>query len=367
MSSWNFLQIQRDVCTLMRIMRSLAIGLRYCVLCFVLCFGGAILSCDAQATPHKAAAQALFDFHSDFWINLHHFLYLEALSQTPQKSSHPTVVSQPDVAVLKTLSQEERASWDAAVAYYATSMIQHDLLFDQNMGIIKDELEDAEGSPDLAKANIPADLKVLLLKVAPIYRAHWWKSHDEQNQQWIAQTQLLVQRYGQTLKDSLVRIYESPWPGDPVRVDATIFASQFGVYTTNWPTRPTISTTDPANQGVAALEVVFHETSHGMMEKVMDAMRTAETNVNAKRPDGAFHSGTLWHAVLFYTAGELVAEQIPGYVPYADKNGLWVRAWSGPDQGLIEKDWKPHMQGETLLSTAIAHLVNDVAATPPHP
>ena len=38
----------------------------------------------------------------------------------------------------------------------------------------------------------------------------------------------------------------------------------------------------------------------------------------------------LWHEVLFYTSGELVAKRIPGYVPYAEKNGLWARAWPGP-------------------------------------
>ena len=31
----------------------------------------------------------------------------------------------------------------------------------------------------------------------------------------------------------------------------------------------------------------------------------------------------LWHAVLFYTSGELVAGLVPGYTSYADKNGLW--------------------------------------------
>jgi hypothetical protein len=122
-----------------------------------------------------------------------------------------------------------------------------------------------------------------------------------------------------------------------------------------------MASTDAANQGAAALETLFHETSHGMIRRVAEAMRTAETNPKANASSGPPRSAPLWHAVLFYTAGELVAQRIPGYVPYADKNGLWVRAWPDPDRALIEQDWKPHMNGDAPLSGAIAKLVSDVA------
>jgi hypothetical protein len=99
-----------------------------------------------------------------------------------------------------------------------------------------------------------------------------------------------------------------------------------------------------------------------MMDKVMDAMQSAETSLNARRSGTAFHAGSLWHAVLFYTAGELVAEQIPGYTPYAEKNGLWDRVWRSPDRSLIEQDWKPHMGGAVTLQQALTKLVSDRAS-----
>jgi hypothetical protein len=336
---------------------------RCLLFCLALCLSVNAATCLAQPHSPKDESQALFDFHSGFWINLHHFLYLEALSEKPQRGPHPAIVNKADAETLNRLSEEERATWNAAVSYYASAVIQHDLLFDQSMGVIKNQLEDAEASPDLANADIPAALKAVLLKAAPIYRKYWWTRHDTQNRKWIAQLEPLVGKYGEGLKNSLIKIYEAPWPGHPVRVDAAVYAGQFGAYTTDEPTRPTISTTDPANQGTAALEIIFHETSHGMMDKVMDAMRVAEENVNIHGEYKTFHTGTLWHAVLFYTAGELVAEQIPGYVPYADKNGLWVRAWPDPDRSLIEQDWKPHMTGAVGLQTALTKLVDDLAAT----
>ncbi len=56
-----------------------------------------------------------------------------------------------------------------------------------------------------------------------------------------------------------------------------------------------------------------------------------------------------------------MAEQIRGYTSYADKNGLWTRAWPGPDRSLIEQDWKPHIDGAVPLPVALAKLVDDLA------
>lgn len=324
------------------------------------------LVCSAQSTGSKNTTPPLFDFHSSFWINLHHFLYLEALSRGPQKGSHPAVVTDEDAAALGSLSAQERSAWNEAVDYYANSLISRDLLFDRDMRIIKNEIEDTEDSADLPQLDILADLRAVLQKAAPIYRKHFWKSHDQENRHWMAQLQPLVEKFGEKLKNSLVEIYGEPWPDQPVRVDVTIYAGQFGAYTTNDPTRPTISSRDPTNQGIAALEVVFHETSHGMIEKVADAISAAEADVNAHNPKETFRAGKLWHAVLFYTAGELVAEQIPGYIAYADKNGLWTRAWPGPTRSLIEQDWKPHFNGSATRSAAIDKLVSDLAMAQSH-
>lgn len=318
-------------------------------------------SARAASSGESQQSQALFDFHSGFWVNLHHFLYAEA---SAQKGPHAAIPNEADAQILNSLSPQQLLVWNACVSYYADSMIQHDLLFEQDLRVIKDQLENAEASPDLADAKIPAALQAVLLKAAPIYRMVWWKHHDARNRQWIAQLRPLIGKYGESLKGSLVNIYGAPWPGHPVRVDAVAYANWAGAYTTIEPTRPTISTTDPDNQGTAALEILFHETSHGMIDNVRNAFATAEANLNARRPSRAFNSGTLWHAVLFYTAGDLVADRFTGYIPYADKKGLWVRAWPDPDRSLIEQDWKPHMNGAVDLSQAVTKLVEDLAIAP---
>ena len=120
-------------------------------------------------------------------------------------------------------------------------------------------MEEAETSPDLTNAGIPVELRSILLTAAPIYKKHWWKTHDAQDQVWIAQLNPLVKEHGAKICNDLVRIYEEPWPQHPVRVDAVAYANWAGAYTTLEPTRPTISTTDATNQGTA---------SHGMINKV---------------------------------------------------------------------------------------------------
>jgi hypothetical protein len=305
----------------------------------------------------------MFEFHSGFWINLHHFLYREAIASAPQKGSRPLPLLGADADELKALSADEKADWDKAVAYYRDSLIQRDLLFDAGMESIKNKLEDSETSPDLASTSIVEELKGLLVKVAPIYRRHWWPRQDEQNRQWISELQALIDQHGDAIRSSLVRIYDVPWPEQTVRVDIVAYANWAGAYTSLEPTRPTISSTDPTNQGAAALEIVFHETSHGMIDKVMDAINRAERAADAASKSGPIHlPRDLWHQVLFYTSGELVVRRIPGYVPYADKNGLWIRTWSGPDRTLIERYWKPHMDGSVGLQQSLTGIVDDLAA-----
>ena len=181
--------------------------------------------------------------------------------------------------------------------------------------------------------------------------------HDRKNRAWIEQIRPLVAQYGDSLKNSLAKIYETPWPTEPIRVDTVMYADWAGAYTTVNPTRVTISTNEPAEAG--ALEMIFHESSHGMMDKVEDAIDTA-----AKAQNPPFQPGSLWHAVLFYTAGALVAKQIPGYVPLADRIGLWKRAWPDPARALMEQDWGAHMDGKTGLEPALTKLVADLASQP---
>jgi hypothetical protein len=63
----------------------------------------------------------------------------------------------------------------------------------------------------------------------------------------------------------------------------------------------------------------------------------------------------------FYTVGAALADAVRRrdgivYVPYADKVGLSTGYWA-PFQPLIERDWKPWLQGKESMEEAIQHMV----------
>jgi hypothetical protein len=302
----------------------------------------AIFLCAPGSYGHAATPTPIFEFHSGFWMNLHHFLYklAQSISAEPTIGEDLTVKAGPE--------------WDAAVLYYKQKMISRDLLFDNGMSEIKFALEDQENEKMLKPAGqLTPELISILEKAAPAYREHWWKAHDAANHQWIQAVSVLLNKYGETLVHELSDAYKTRWPDDTIRVDVTNYANWSGAYTTIDPTRITISAGDRANYERAALEIVFHEASHGIAAKLMNviAEECAKQKVQLPRRD-------LWHAVLFYTTGEIVRRHFPGYVPYGYK-GLWDRAWPMYIKA-FEQDWLPYVNGKVSFEAAVTTLVHDV-------
>jgi hypothetical protein len=181
----------------------------------------------SQTNP--LVANSIFEFHSGFWINLHHFLY----DQTREPRSRSPAENQ---------SAIEGSDWSDSLAFYKNSLVSRDLFFDGGMIAIKNSLEDQEDAISLIPTTgLPDSLVSILEKAAPVYRAELWAEQDHVNRQWIDGVSPLVDRYGAQLRRELATIYQRPWPAAPIHVDVTNFASWAGAYTTNNPTRITIS------------------------------------------------------------------------------------------------------------------------------
>lgn len=335
----------------------------------------------------------VFEFHSGFWINLHHFLYQQARlrKSTPQDVPRPASqaegsgAKEPATSANSTSlmpssgsgqvptdarTEEERQSWAAALAYYAGNLAGHDLLVNGDMVQIKNRLAELETCPDLSGRSSPqcvsglrAELIAALEGAAPVYRARLWAEHDRANRSWIASVSPLVGQMGGWLARQLATVYQADWPAGPLRVDVTFYAGPFGAYTSLDPVHLTISSTDPRNQGPAALEVLFHEASHALAGAVRDAI------VRECRQRGKPIPRHLWHALLFYTIGEIVKRALGkdlgvpdaaargNYTPYAYKFGLYARGWQNY-QRLLERYWQPYLDGKADFHSAVARLVS---------
>jgi hypothetical protein len=303
----------------------------------------------------------VFELHSGFWINLHHTLYRQARARRDAK-----VAPIDPVAARRT--RNEQQAWDAAVSYYQANYADQDLLFTTEMILLKNQLGDFESCDELSgaklktcDAGLPHELTQVLDNAAPVYRAHEWPEHDRANRKWIAGVAPLVRDRGLELAEKLAGIYQTRWPLQKIRVDVSAYANQQGAYTTLEPLRVTISSTDPRNQGSAALEILFHEASHGISEPIEQAI------VRECRQRDKPVPRDLWHALLFYTTGEVMRPVLSAqgdggsrdvnYVPYAMRERLYSHGWDDYLK-LLTRFWQPYLDGRVTYDDAIAHMVS---------
>lgn len=293
------------------------------------------------ASPSPAPAPPLFTFHCNEWVNLHHFLRAAGRGMPLD---------------LGALTPDERATWDRAVALYGGSYSQRDVLFDDGMVAIKNALRGFAGAATLApQAALPEDLRTALNAAEPVYRAHWWPAHDAANRAWIAAVEPLVARYGRALAAGVAAAYDETWPDDPIPVDLSVQAGPVGAYTTAAPTATTISATDLGYQGRASLEMVFHEASHRWGRRLYVAVDEAAKARHREVPP------QLWHAVLFYNAGELtrraLAGTAPAYVEYAEAQKVYPALCGEGCRARVAAAWDPHLAGTVSWRQAIENLV----------
>ena len=314
----------------------------------------------------------VFELRSGFWINFHHFLY--QLAREKRDANAPKIASRSVTG----LSEAEQRDWDAAVSYYAAHFADKDLLFNSDLVSLKDLFGDFERCDELSgktrkecNAGFPPALADALERASSVYRSHFWPAHDAENRRWIAHVAPLVRQRGLELAQRLAEIYQTKWPREKIRVDVCAYANWAGAYTTLDPLRVTISSLDPRNQHRAALEVLFHEASHGIADPVQQAILRECRQLGKPIPRD------LWHALLFYTTGEVVKSVLdpppprpsssssasggspaPGaYVPYAVREGLYTRRWESYQQ-LLQRFWQPYLDGRADFDDAIVRMVS---------
>jgi hypothetical protein len=280
-----------------------------------------------------ARADTTFEFHSGFWINLHHLLYEQALVDMPSASA-------------------AAPAWQKAVDYYRREVVKRDLLTGE-AALIDKRLSHLDNAASIRDSDLPSDLIAALDAATPIYKTQWWPKHDQANRAWIDAAALLISKYGEFLKKDLVAAFQTDWPTTPIRVDVAEYANWAGAYTTLRPTHITISSGNAGYRGDAALEMLFHEASHAIIGKIRNALEE-----EAATQHKLFRRREFWHALLFYTAGEIVRQRLDGYSPYAVKNGLYDRAWPGAPE-VLDTDWKPYLDGKIDLVTAVRRIVAD--------
>lgn len=301
-------------------------------------------------TPH-------FAFYSDFDTNLNDALNAAGVARKGGKPELFHSGSEAEVACFGKLPPSARAGWDRAVDYYAEIIspagwnARQQYLLRVQLAGFDEELKDAGARQfvEIARSFRGA--------ATPAYQACRWAAQDEKNRRWIEELKSRLATDEQRIALRLEQLYGKRWNGLPIPVDV--------VETVDWAGANSIFR-NPAGghllisnsyQGPAALEIVFHEASHLLMDRkdpLRQALDSAASAVDFRLPDD------LWHVVLFYTTGETVRRILddggkPGYTPLVYQifdRGTWSR-YRKP----LESAWRPYVHGERTLSEAAAGLI----------
>ncbi|HKE22988.1 MAG TPA: hypothetical protein VKB88_11410 [Bryobacteraceae bacterium] len=308
----------------------------------------------AQSTEPVAEIEGLRLF-SDFWLNLHHFLYVSAWARradTPAQRRRAMPLPADDGVAM---TDAERATWDTAVLYYDHELASKDLLFDGSLTAINNSLA---GVRTLSGLSLAADHRRFLETAAPIYRRYWWPQHDAANRAWIADVAQRTTPVAAQIIDRLTTLYGIKWFDAPIRVDVVRVGKSQGAYTAVVPrVHIIVASADASYAGWAGAEMLFHESSHGLIQNVQAAVDKAMTAVGKNPRD-------LWHVVLFYITGEVTRQTLSArrieYQPYLYATGLFTRAWPTFREP-IEQTVRPFVDRQISL----AEMARKLAASVP--
>ena len=320
----------------------------------------------AQSPAQRSeAASPLFTFETDeFWLNLHHFLYVlgrvEAGLQAPGRASTTENVAAEADGGFIGLTPEERTTWADAVRTYATGLSRRSTL-DQAMATPTRLLADADDAPTLAGVELDAVLVASLERAAPIYRKAWWPAHLAANREWRSSTQALVDRHGAAVIDYVTKAYELPWPAGGFAVHVSGYANHGGsAYSSGISGLLVVPSRSEFSAGWYALETIVHEAMHQWDGHMFEALRAQGSGATVPRD--------LPHTLVFYTAAEAVRSVEPSHVPMIDWLDLWAARLSGSTlpadrlKPLVVEIWKPHLEGRGTRDAALAALMPRVAA-----
>lgn len=288
--------------------------------------------------PPPSAKGPVFEFHSDPWVNLHQRLFAEATADEYWHSKVETCTCGRNVA-----------EWSAAVGGYKTELGARNPVFDSALQQTNFVLA-TTGTGRLPAKGVDS---IVAKWIAPVYDAYAldrWPTDDARNRAWIDGTKVLVARWGNEMAGEYEKRFRIRWPSRPIRVEVTEFAGFGGAYTSSDPILVTMSSSDAGYQGNAALEMLFHEASHGLDQVLTHDLRMAFLAHGKEEPS------RLDHAIIFYTAGALAKKRLgPDYIPYAYAQGVWKRGWE-PYEAALRKHWQPWLDDAIDYETALDRL-----------
>jgi hypothetical protein len=294
-----------------------------------------------QERARAAVKVGRYRLQSNPWVNLHQRLIHEAKFNTAPPAS---------------LAGDELSKWKQAVESYRVFIGKRSPIIDGELVRMNAALSATSGSK--LPGSIPAAAAKALEAAMPLYAAAQWEEDDRANRFWIAVAEPLLATAGEELAEAHAKAYASPFP-TKILVDVSPLAWEFGGYTVGEGdhAHTVISSTDPGYQGFKALEMLMHEPSHAIVGATSDAVGSDITKISKEL--GVKPRYNLWHAILFYTSGELTRRSLArrGVSDYQPNVlGMYARGFGGFKQPL-ETHWQAYLDGKVSREAAIRQIL----------
>src|ERR1051325_8830724 len=227
------------------------------------------------ALGQPASRTKIFVFHTDeFWLNLHHFLYVLGRAQNKTRdSSRSAVVNAPNDQEqgLAKLTDAGRATGRGAVSFFAKDLRKKDNVFDEPLPAITNALAQAGAAKSLAGTKVDSAIVSVLARAAPVYRKAWWSAHHGANVAWQLTIQKLVDQHGRAILEFITKAYQMSWNPAGFHVHLSGYTNWAGAYSTTAELLVLSSLAEDI-RGVYGLETIFHEGMHQWDQQVFEVL-----------------------------------------------------------------------------------------------
>jgi len=296
-----------------------------------------------------------YSFQSNAPLNAHLYLYNRAMGCKFKKVQQDSLAYYSFKNKVKLLKPADLKVINSVVLFYKDTLISKDLLFDSLMRDLSDHYTKGTVPTNRMQLKVMEQVKIF----QPYFNKLYWKDLEADNKSWVAANKLQLAKQEVGVVPELERIYQTKLPFDKkVIIDLTCYATWAGAFSYNDGFCHVIfASAHGSNKGELATEVIFHETSHFLVDKVNDKLSVLVKGKDIKK------NINLWHNMIFYTTGYVLERQyvkegkmfFPFYVlmKFEDKF---------PDfKATVEACkiyWDPYIKDQTELDDALQSIVN---------
>jgi len=319
-----------------------------------------LFSCGKKQSAKVGLNTDFFEFHNNYWVNLHHFLYQKADSSQLKKLEEDGLnfieIGESD-AFMK-LSSSEREIFNSATEYYRDSLIDKDLRRDLND--LRIWLSEQEEFKRITDNSFGMHFKEIINKVSPIYAKYFWNLHKNHNLSILSEHIEDIDEIEEIVIHDMERLSLNEWPDSPrVRVDLTAYANWAGAYTSSQPRMNIVlSTTDPSKVTSTFVETVLHEGSHLLYlfgeSPIRDKLYYTSEEMKVEFPSN------LWHASMFYLCGRATQDALSklsiNHEMVMDANNIFANYNTPEFRDINEKYYNGKIDSDSM----VINLLNEV-------